>query len=182
MRGNQIRLTDKRTPLLPPNEYMFVTGRQVVEADSPETSRWLFHEYRTHYNNRNSKHCFVDGALYKKIFNECVFYIKPIPGQLINLTISLYDEAEKKEHLSDVKIYLEPNRDHEYLTKCNNLGESLKNFDGNTCRNGKYDKGSMRVVGSGKKKVVTMGYINLPTKINISNSPLQHYQEVARVT
>ena len=46
MRGIQVSLTDKRTPLLPPNEYMFVDGHQVVKADSPETSRWLFQEYR----------------------------------------------------------------------------------------------------------------------------------------
>ena len=164
---------------MPPNTYVYVDGHTTITPETPEDSRYLFHQYKLHQNNRFNKRSFVDGALYNSLccnHQEHVCILNPEPGKLINILV-YYQDEENKTQVTEMKIFKETNPLHPYLKMCNELGKVLKQFNGNTCQNGMCDKGTMRVIGYGQKNNGSHGVYKLTEKnhVQLSFSALTEY-------
>ena len=155
---------------MPPNTYIYVDGNTIVIPETPEDSRYLFHQYKLHQNNCYNKRNFVDGALYNNLCcnQEHVCILDPEPGKLMNILV-YYKDEDNKIQVSGMKVFKETNPNHPYLIQCNELGKVLKQFNGNTCRKGRYDKGTMRVIGYGRKNDGSNGVYKLTEENHVKS-------------
>ena len=141
----QYPINHSKSPLLPPNHFMYIDGRTEFEVATSTAARDLYQQYSGFNSNRNNRRKFVEGAIYTRLFYDQVDIIYPIPNRIIELKIKHHQTNE----YSTVKIIYDIKFDSKELVAMNSLGQVLTKFPDNTSRARKNDKGKLHVVGSG---------------------------------
>ena len=162
--AKQIHYTSLLFPLLPPNLFRLIN-------DSYDVIYHKLVDARIHYRNamhmpiNSRKHSkYVDGALYTKLFEENVEYIRLCPGDYLNIAVTLEDGSQ-----TTINMFREPIPKHnEHLMNCRNLGIFLKDCQANTARRNRRDLGKMFILGSNKLGNGTIGNIKLTEKKGMS--------------
>ena len=146
LKGVQYLINDIRTPLLPPNRFLYIDNNGILNITDIDEARCLYRRHAVLRANRYKKRCYVTGAIYTELFHDCCDFINPIPGQTIEIDIDIGCNT-----ITKVKIIYDVNSMNEYLVALNTLGKTLKEYNDNTSRRNNLDMGKMIVIGEGTK-------------------------------
>ena len=132
-------------PLLPPNRFLYLDKKTVVNVTSINDARWHYNTYLElpAWNRKRRK--YVHGALYTNIFHDTCRTINLGKGEGLDITVMTELNIE-----STVSIFVEPNRDHPHLHNCCNLGRIILTYLPNSYRKNCGDKGCMYIVERGR--------------------------------
>ena len=172
----QYEVGNEKNPLLPPNQFVYIDGRTVINVTDPDQAKTMYNTYAGFHCNRYNKRKFVDGALYTDLFEYRKDIIYPSPNEVIELDIAINDTDEH----SFVKIFYDMNENSNYLRALNRLGESLRHCKENTNRSKNKDQGKMFIVGKGKKGNGSIGSYNLTKSTDEIVSAINEVIDIAK--
>ena len=142
--GIQIGFDHKLFPLLPPNRFLYLDKRRVVNVSTIDDARWHYNTYRQLRGWNKKKRKYIEGALYTNIFLDRCRIIDLGRGESLDIDIRTECEIE-----STVTVIVDPKQSHPHIRACHQLGRTLSRFKPNTYRKNCKDKGKMYVVGTG---------------------------------
>ena len=141
----QIGADHKLFPLLPPNRFLYLDKKRLVEVMKVDDARWHYNTYLGLRGWNKKRRKYVEGALYTNIFFNWCRKINLGKGERVDIQITTEDNV-----VSTVSIIREKNVQHPQLQHCTNLGKVLSKYTPNTFRKNCHDRGKMYVVGNGK--------------------------------
>ena len=154
--GRQIDDTNVKFPFIPPNQFLYIDGKTHVEALSLKDGKWLYNTYSKMRSLNRKRRKYLEGALYRTIFDNSARVINLSAGEVLNLNV-----ITQHNTVTTMMIFVEANKHHPHLINCNRLGRELSKFRGNTCRQHCRDRGDMYIVGSGMKANKEIGIYHL---------------------
>ena len=132
-------------PLLPPNRFLYLDRKKVVNTTTVDDGRWHYNTYMEWSGWNRKRRRYIEGALYTNIFyNQCRI-IDMGKGEQLDINVITQSNVE-----STISIIVEDNVDHPHLHHCRKLGRILSKFCPNSYRKNCNDKGNMYIVGRGK--------------------------------
>ena len=143
--ARQIGIDHYLFPLLPPNRYLYLDKKRVVNVTTVSDARWHYNTYLELHAFNKKKRKYVEGALYTNIFYSSCRIINLCKGQHLDIVVTTEHNVK-----SIISIYVEADEHHPHLCCCQKIGRLLSKHRPNTYRKNCKDKGEMYVVGTGK--------------------------------
>ena len=115
--GRQIDNTNVKFPFIPPNQFLYIDRKTHVEALSLKDGKWLYNTYLKMRSLNRKRRKYLEGALYRSIFDNSARVINISAGEVLNLNV-----ITQYNTVTTMTIFLEENKHHPHLINCNRLG------------------------------------------------------------
>ena len=143
----QLTLDNEISPLLPPNQFIHIDERTMINSSDYKEAKWLYQRQRDFHCNKYNRRKFVRGALYTELYANCYQIIKPS----INTNIEIFVSINGGEEKITVIICYDIDPCSSILNNMNNLGTAMNEILDNTSRRNNNDEEKIHVVGEGYK-------------------------------
>ena len=94
--GRQIGVDHNLFPLLPPNRFLYLDRKRVVNVQTVEDARWHYRTYLELQRLNKKKRRYVEGALYTNIFYSNCRVLDLSRGQHLDINVTTEDNCRTK--------------------------------------------------------------------------------------